>query len=87
MAGPYNAGMPSVITQDGNYLIFVNEKGGRSRGVLKNDAEVIALDWEGGLIGQLTEGATRINWKNGTWWVRDKGVPEQSWWSPFSKRG
>jgi hypothetical protein len=24
------------------------------------------------LSGALTNNATRINWKNGTWWLRDK---------------
>ena len=72
MGGPYNIGMPCIILQDGNYLTFVNEKSEKSRGVLKNNTEVIALDWEAGLSGILTDKATRINWKNGTWWLRQK---------------
>lgn len=70
MAGPYNVGQPCQILQSGNYLTFINEKGDRARGVLKSPAEVIAIDWEGGLSGVLTNKATRINWKNGTWWLR-----------------
>ena len=72
MAGPYNIGMPCLILQADNYLTFVNEKGDKCRGVLKNQSEVIALDWEGGLTGTLVDGATRINWKNGTWWIKAK---------------
>jgi len=72
MGGPYNAGKPCRIIQADNYLTFVNENGDRSRGVLKNQAEVIAMDWEGGLSGSLTNKATRINWKNGTWWLKEK---------------
>jgi len=72
MGGPYNVGKPCQILQADNYLTFVNENGDKSRGVLKNKTEVIALDWEGGLNGILTNGATRINWKNGTWWLREK---------------
>jgi hypothetical protein len=71
MGGPYNIGKPCLILQAGNYLTFVNEGGDKSRGVLKDKSEVIALDWEGGLSGILTEGATRINWKNGTWWLKE----------------
>lgn len=71
MGGPYNIGMPCLILQADNYLTFVNEKGDKCRGVLKNQTEVIALDWEGGLTGVLTNHATRINWRNGTWWVRE----------------
>jgi hypothetical protein len=70
MGGPYNIGMPCLILQADNYLTFVNEKGDKCRGVLQNQTEVIALDWEGGLTGILTNNATRINWRNGTWWVR-----------------
>jgi hypothetical protein len=70
MGGPYNIGLPCLILQSDNYLTFVNEKGDRSRGVLKNRSEVIALDWEGGLPGTLTNNSRRINWKNGTWWIK-----------------
>ena len=72
MAGPYNVGQTCQILQAGNYLTFINEKGDQARGVLKSLAEVIAIDWEGGLRGALTNDATRINWKNGTWWLRAK---------------
>ena len=72
MGGPYNVGLPCQILQSGNYLTFINEKGDRARGVLKSPVEVIAIDWEGGLSGALTHNAMRINWKNGTWWLRDK---------------
>jgi hypothetical protein len=51
----------------------VNEKGDKCRGVLKAHSEVIALDWEGGLTGVLTDGATRINWKNGKVLLEEQG--------------
>jgi len=70
MGGRINAGKPCLILQSGNYLTFVNEGGNKSRGILKDKSEVIALDWEDGLSGILTDGATRINWKNGTWWLK-----------------
>jgi hypothetical protein len=72
MGGPYNVGKPCRIAQTGKDLIFVNENSGESSGVLKSESEVIALNWEGGLSGILTNNATRINWRNGTWWIREK---------------
>lgn len=72
MGGPYNAGMPCKILQSGNELTFVNEKGDESSGVFKSKTVVIALDWEGGIRGTLNKNATRINWRNGTWWIREK---------------
>ena len=59
--------------QPGTNLTFVNEKGDKCRGVLKAHSEVIALDWEGGLTGVLTDGATRINWKNGKMLLEEQG--------------
>lgn len=73
MGGPYNVGQPCHVFQAGADLTFVNEMGWKSDGVLiAKRSEVIALDWEGGLIGHLTNDATRINWRNGTWWIKGK---------------
>jgi len=72
MGGPYNVGKPCKIIQNGDTITFVNENGDKSKGILKDSTTVIATDWEGGLQGLLANGATRINWKNGTWWLREK---------------
>lgn len=72
MGGPYNVGMTCHIRQSGKDLTFVNENGNESKGVLESKSEVIALDWEGGLTGRLNKTATRISWRNGTWWIRAK---------------
>jgi DNA-directed RNA polymerase subunit RPC12/RpoP len=72
MGGPYNVGMACHIRQSGKDLTFVNEKGDESQGAFNSKTEVIALDWEGGLTGKLVKNNTRINWRNGTWWVKAK---------------
>jgi len=72
MGGPYNQGKPCKIIQRGDVLTFVNENGDKSNGTLKGKATVVAIDWEGGLEGVLADDATRINWKNGTWWLKAK---------------
>lgn len=64
-----NGGMACQILQTGTNLTFVNEKGEKCNGVLQTKSKVVALDW-GGLVGDLTNDATRINWKNGTWWLK-----------------
>jgi hypothetical protein len=72
MGGPYDVGQSCHVSQNGTDLTFINEKGDKSDGVLvAKRSEVIALDWEGGLTGNLTDNATRINWRNGTWWLKD----------------
>src|SRR6185436_2263038 len=72
MGGPYNQGKPCKIVQRGDVLTFVNENGDESSGTFKDRAKVEVKDWEGGLEGVLADGATRINWKNGTWWLKAK---------------
>ncbi len=73
MGGPYNVGQSCHVIQDGTDLTFINEKGDKSDGVLvAKRSEVIALDWERGLTGHLTDNASRINWRNGTWWLKDQ---------------
>jgi len=72
MGGPYNVGKPCKIIQNGEAITFVNENGDKSTGILKDNTTVMATDWEGGLQGLLADGATRIDWKNGTWWLKKK---------------
>jgi len=74
MGGPYDAGRPCQILQSGNNLTFINENGGKSRGVFESKSVVNALDWEGGLHATLNKNATRISWKNGTWWIKGKSA-------------
>lgn len=70
MGGPYNAGRPCQIIQQGNTLTFINENGDRSAGEFTDSATVVATDWEGGLRGAVSAEGDRIDWANGTWWVR-----------------
>ena len=72
MGGPYNVGMPCQIIQDGSNLVFVNENGQKSSGGLVDPYTVVATDWENGLRGTLTWDKNRIDWANGTWWVRGR---------------
>ena len=62
---------PASIQQNGNELLFINEHGNQSKGYfLPNSPNVVvASDW-GNLQGTLTNGATRINWANNTYWMR-----------------
>jgi len=65
------------ILQDGRTLTFINEKGGQSAGKFVDSSTVVASDWQG-LIGGLNDGGKRINWANGSWWVRQiQGGNEQ----------
>lgn len=70
MGGPYNIGQKCKITQEGNSVTFFGEIGNKSRGEFINDSTVVAREWEGGLRGTITPDRKRINWANGTWWVR-----------------
>ncbi|NMC10868.1 MAG: hypothetical protein GYA39_07855 [Methanothrix sp.] len=70
MGGPYNAGRPCQIIQQGNTLTFINENGDRSAGEFTDSATVVATDWEGGLSGAVSAEGDRIDWANKTWWVR-----------------
>ncbi len=65
----YN-GQACRIIQNQDQLMFVNEKGDRSRGHFLNSTNVIATDWERGLVGDLTGGGKRINWRNQTVWIK-----------------
>jgi hypothetical protein len=70
MGGPYNAGEPCQIIQQGNDLTFINENGDQSGGKFIDESTVIATDWEDGLKGTISDDGDRIDWANGTWWVR-----------------
>lgn len=73
MGGPYNVGMPCQVLQAGDGLTFVNENGVRFSGVFITKSEVVVdLNGGGSLNGTLNKNATRINWANGTWWIRAK---------------
>lgn len=71
MGGPYNEGMPCHITQKGNTLTFTNENGQESSGKFIDSYAVVAVDWDNGLRGTLASDGNRIDWANGTWWVRN----------------
>ncbi len=49
---------------------FFNEAGGVSSGVWFDPETVVAVDWENGLKGDLSEDCNTIVWRNGTTWVR-----------------
>jgi hypothetical protein len=64
-------GQPCHIFQNGSNLTFINERGDKSVGTLiAKQSQVIALDWEGGLQGDLVDNASRIDWRNGTVWIK-----------------
>ena len=46
-----------------------NERGDTTRLVIERDGDIRALDWEGGLQGDVTRG--RIEWSNRTTWARE----------------
>ncbi|NPV63250.1 MAG: hypothetical protein HPY61_11590 [Methanotrichaceae archaeon] len=71
MGGPYNAGEPCQIIQQGSALAFINENGDQSEGGFIDESTVIATDWEDGLRGTISDDGNRIDWANGTWWVRN----------------
>jgi hypothetical protein len=68
------------IIQQGGNLTFINEKGAKSNGTFENDSTVKAVNWEGGLIGSLSNKVTlpgtvknvytRLDWANGSYWLK-----------------
>jgi hypothetical protein len=48
-----------------------NERGQRSRLEITRNGDVRAVDWEGGLRGEVRR--DRIEWENGTTWMREPG--------------
>lgn len=75
MGGPFNVGMSCQIIQEGNDLLFINERGDRSAGSFLDDSTIIAKGWEEGLRGTISSDVNRIDWANGTWWVRSPPHP------------
>ena len=73
MGGPYNVGEPCHILQSGKNLTIVNENGDKFSGVLLSKTKFeIDLAAGGSLSATLNKNVTRINWANGTWWIRAK---------------
>ena len=70
MGGPVNVGGKCSIDQNGNDLVFTNENGQTSRGEFVDSSTIVATDWENGLKGTLSNGGTRIDWANGSWWIK-----------------
>lgn len=58
------------IRQSGSSLTFINDNGQSSSGKFIDSDTVIASDWEGGLIGHITQDGNRIEWENASWWER-----------------
>jgi hypothetical protein len=56
------------IVQTGRGLQAINEYGTASRLAMSRNGDVRALDWEGGLHGDVRR--DRIDWANGTTWIR-----------------
>lgn len=67
--GERNKRVEIVSSQDG--FQAKNERGQTSRLRLDRDGDVRALDWEGGLRGDLKR--DKIEWQNGTTWTRAPG--------------
>ena len=57
------------IVQTRQGLEAINENGDSSRLAINRNGNVEALDWEGGLRGNVRR--DRIEWENGTTWVRE----------------
>jgi len=72
MGGPYNEGMACQIIQEGDSLTFINENGQQSSGRFIDSSTIEATDWENGLQGVLSSDGNRIDWANGSWWVRNE---------------
>jgi hypothetical protein len=71
-SGAWSAGYlgQCEIRQSGSSLKFINENGQSSSGRFIDSDTVIASDWEGGLIGHITQNGNLIEWENGSWWER-----------------
>jgi hypothetical protein len=69
LAGRRNRPAQIVATRRG--LEAINEYGNASRLEISRNGNVHALDWEGGLRGNVR--SDRIEWENGTTWMRRAG--------------
>ncbi len=63
-------GKPASVSGSGANLLFVNEFGQSARGHVSGPNTVVADDWEGGLVGVITDGGHTIAWANNTNWRR-----------------
>jgi hypothetical protein len=63
-------GVSSIREFPDGGLKFINEVGGVSSGLWFDAETVVAVDWEGGLKGDLSDDCRSIVWRNGTSWVR-----------------
>lgn len=79
IAGSWKAGGPASLVRVGapcavyreNGLLFLrNERGSVTSASLADQDTIVAHEWQGGLKGYLSDGGKRINWANGTWWIR-----------------
>jgi hypothetical protein len=60
--------MPAEIFSTRQGLAATNEFGHTTRLAISRSGDVRALDWEGGLLGNVRR--DRIVWENGTTWTR-----------------
>ena len=70
----YNPGMkrqgPCSITQSGANISLVSEVNTRAEGKFESSSSILT-NWNGTILrGHITSDGRRINWENGTWWVR-----------------
>jgi hypothetical protein len=67
-----NTSLPASIAQNGGTLVFTNEMRPPmvSQGRFVSADEVVADQWEGGLVGIVSPDRRHIAWRNGTNWSR-----------------
>lgn len=65
------------IEQNGQDILLTNEFGGKSRAAFQDPLTIVCVDWvhPNGtkLIGRLVPAQGRINWDNGSWWLKKQG--------------
>lgn len=64
-----DAARPASIDQSGGTLTLTNEAGAHSRAYFSAVNVLVAQEWSN-LAGNLASGNTRINWANGSIWLR-----------------
>jgi hypothetical protein len=72
-------GENTTILQFGDTLLFVNEHGGASAGVLIDSTHVVATGW-GNLGGTIDVATQRIVWDNGSVWDRVPVLDQNENW-------
>jgi len=70
---PGNRDMRAQIVASRRWLEATNERGDMTRLEINRTGSIHALDWEGGLRGNLRP--DRIEWENGTTWMRQPVDP------------